>query len=68
MKEEDKIEKLAEEIADELKINSDMVNLSQVVGGYFADIYTNSHKLEGNVCKTPLSAMKSLLNKTKLKK
>ena len=53
------------EVADKLAISDEMVHLSQVCGGWLADVYTNGFDIKGNVCKTPDAAMKSLLKKSK---
>lgn len=56
------IDRLCNEIADELSIHPDMVNLSQVVGGWLADINLDGDIIEARADE-PIDALNKLLNK-----
>jgi hypothetical protein len=58
------IDRLANEIGDILVINPDTVNLSQVSGGWMADIYTSGQRIESEILDDPIKAMENLLCKT----
>ena len=53
---------LAKEIATLLVTHSDIINLSQVPGGWFADVYV-SERYVGEVCSDAILAMRSLLRR-----
>jgi len=55
------IDRLINEIADFLVIHPDMVNLSQVSGGFKADVNMSGHIIAGETKKDSISAMNSLL-------
>ena len=57
------IDIIADEIGHALVMNPDDVNLSQVTGGWVADVNNHGLTLSGEVCDNPLSAMESLLAK-----
>lgn len=57
-----KINELAENIADLFCINPDDVNLSIAVGGWIADVHNGERSISGKVCKKPEPAMQSLLD------
>ena len=59
------IDILANEIADALVMNPDDVNLSQVTGGWLADVKLGGKNIEGEVKDNPIDAMESLLTLAK---
>jgi hypothetical protein len=59
------IDRLANEIGDILVINPDTVNLSQVSGGWMADIYTSGQRIESEILDDPIKAMQDLLSKAR---
>lgn len=61
------IDRIANEIGDVLVINPDSVNLSQVAGGWLADVYSGA-TLESEVMPNPIQAMENLLKKAKRQK
>lgn len=55
------VDLIAHEIADVLHIHHEQVNLSQVPGGWLADVYSCGETIQGSVLDDPIDAMNSLL-------
>jgi hypothetical protein len=63
LKDMKEIARLLDEIADVLAINPDIINLSQVSGGWMADVYSSNQRIQSETLENPTRAMEDLLSK-----
>lgn len=59
------VDRIANEIADVLLIHPDSVNLSQVSGGWMADVLSSGKTIQGETVDDPIRAMNSLLEEAR---